>query len=312
MNQERGAVDWRPVAFFYAIAFGGAVLVALLIWTLRQWGGGVGAALGLVLTAVLYMPLPMVAGLITERIFVRRYLLGQEWRALRSSFWRHYGRSALVTVAITAAILALGFAVAWLAGTMAVPGAGHLVTTDAEFRDQVGRVSPGVDLNVLPPLAVLVPVTLVQGVLAGLTINGLFAFGEEYGWRGVLDRLLRPLGRVRACLLTGVLWGLWHAPIIVLGHNYGAQWQWGIPVMVTWTVPFSFLLTWAKDRAGTVLAPAMLHGAFNGVAGLFTLVVVGGSVLIALPVGLLMAMTLTLLAILVWHLPAHGEVTANP
>ena len=92
---------------------------------------------------------------------------------------------------------------------------------------------------------------MLQGLAAGLTVNGLFAFGEEYGWRGVLADELRPLGLARASLLTGVLWGLWHAPIIILGHNYGTQWGCGAsPVMVMWTVPMSFLLTWARERTG--------------------------------------------------------------
>ena len=48
------------------------------------------------------------------------------------------------------------------------------------------------------------------------TVNGLFGFGEEYGWRGWLADELRPLGPVVANLVTGVLWGLWHTPLILL------------------------------------------------------------------------------------------------
>ena len=75
--------------------------------------------------------------------------------------------------------------------------------------------------------------------------------------------------------------------------------------MVTWTVPLSYLLTWSRERTGSVLAPAMLHGACNGVLGVFTLIIVGGNVLISLPVGLLMALTLTLVALAVWRIPSH-------
>ena len=49
----------------------------------------------------------------------------------------------------------------------------------------------------------------------------------------------------------------------------------------------------------------MLHGACNGVLGLFTLIIVGGNVLISLPVGLLMALILTLVALVVWRIPVH-------
>ena len=52
-----------------------------------------------------------------------------------------------------------------------------------------------------------------------------------------------------------------------------------------------------------MLAASILHGAFNGIAGVFSLVIIGGNVLVALPVGLLMALTLTVLAVVVWRLP---------
>ncbi len=305
MSEGRTAVDWRAVGVFYGIALGGAVAVALAIWGLQVALGEAAGPLALAMTALLYMPLPLVAGLVTERVARRPMLLVAEWRALRAGFWRSYGRNALVTVVVMAAILVVALLVAWLAGVAGVPGAGRLVAGQAEFVENLMRLNPAITAAVVPPLGLLVALTLVQGTVAGLTINGLFAFGEEYGWRGVLADELRPLGRARANLLTGVLWGLWHAPIIVLGHNYGPEWGWGILVMVTWTVPFSFVLAWSRELTGSVLAPAMLHGAFNGVAGLFAFLIVDGNRLVGLPVGLLMGLTLAVVTAVVWWLPAR-------
>jgi len=298
------SVAWRRVGLFYGIAFGGAVLVAAGIWALRQALGPAGPVVALAVTALIYMPLPMVAGLIVERVEHQPPLLAREWRVLRTNLWRTYWRNALVAVVLIGIILAVSLPVAWLAGTVRLPGAGHLASRD-ELGQQVVELAGGLPVSNLPPLAVLVVVIAVAGIVAGLTVNGLFALGEEYGWRGVLADELRPLGLWRATLLSGVLWGLWHAPIIMLGHNYGDQWRWGILVMVTWTVPLSYLLTWSRERTGSVLAPAMLHGACNGVLGVFTLIIVGGNVLISLPVGLLMALTLTLVALAVWRIPSH-------
>lgn len=251
------AVAWRRVGLFYGIAFGGAALVAAGIWVLRQALGPAGPVIALAVTALVYMPLPMVAGLIVERVGHQTPLLAREWRVLRESFWRTYGRNALVAVVLVGVTLAVSLLVAGLAGAVHVPGAGHLAFPDALSR-QLVELAGGLPVSDLPPTAVLV--------------------------------------------VTGVLWGVWHAPIIILGHNYGDQWRWGILVMVTWTVPFSYLLTWSRERTGSVLAAAMLHGAFNGVFGVFALIIVGGNVLISLPVGLLMALTLAVVAAVIWRI----------
>ncbi len=296
-----GQVEWPRVGVFYAIAFGGASLVAAALWWVGQRAGAAAGPITQVALALLYMPLPLVAGLIVERRAGRTPLLAAERAALRGRFWRAYGRNAGVAVGVMLLVLALGFVVAWAAGALGVPGAGRLVTTDEGLLQRLRELYPALPAGVpLPGVPVVAGSGIVQGLIAGVTINGVFAFGEEYGWRGVLADELRPLGRVRANLLTGVLWGLWHAPIILLGHNYGAEWAWGIPLMAAWTIPLSFILSWTREATGSVLAPSFLHGAYNGTIGLFVLLVAGGNVLIALPMGLLIVPVLALVAVALW------------
>ena len=299
-------VAWTRVGWFYGIALGGAVLAGSLLWILRQAGAPIAVILGGM--ALLYMPLPLVAGLIVERRAGRRTLAAIEWRRLRTRFWSTAGPSAVSAVAVTLAVLVLCVAVMLVAGGLGLPGAGHFVADDAEFRQRLLQLVPDLPADTeLPPVPVLAVVLLLEGLLAGLTINGLFCLGEEYGWRGVLAQELRPLGTVRANLLTGLLWGLWHSPaIILLGHNYGTEWGWGILLMVAWTTPLSFLLSWVRVRSGSVLAPAFLHGALNGTIGAFVLTIIGGSVFVALPVGLLMSLVLSVVAVLVWRLPLRA------
>ena len=58
---------------------------------------------------------------------------------------------------------------------------------------------------------------------SGEPLMGLVqCLGEEAGWRGyLLPKLLEFMKPWKAVLLTGVIWGLWHAPVIACGFNYG-------------------------------------------------------------------------------------------
>ena len=50
----------------------------------------------------------------------------------------------------------------------------------------------------------------------------LFGFGEEFGWRGYLTPKLEKLMPAPAAIIvSGIIWGLWHAPIIACGHDFG-------------------------------------------------------------------------------------------
>ena len=302
-------VHWGRVAIFYAIALGGAAAIALLLWTLLTALGATTPVWAQLLVGVLYMPMPLIAGLIVERLARRRHLLAAEWSRLRRDFWTSYLGDLAVAVPVMLGVIALGFGVAWLGGALAIPGAGHLAASQDELAARLvalfGQALPAG--TVLPPIPVMVASGLLQGLVAGVTLNAVFAFGEEYGWRGVLADELAPLGNAGAAAVTGVLWGFWHTPIILLGHNYGAQWAIGIPLMIAWCLPLAFVLTWVRRRR-SVLAAAVLHGCYNGLVGMFTLLVVDGSIAIALPMGLLMAAVLTAIALVLWlRWPLPGE-----
>ena len=119
------------------------------------------------------------------------------------------------------------------------------------------------------------------GCIAALTyapwLNMLFAIGEEAGWRGVMYPVLkRRFGTVKGWLLGGVIWGVWHWPIMLLaGYEYGMAY-WGAPV----TGPLLFCLIAASmgilldvlyEESDCIWVPALCHGAINAFAGVPTL-----------------------------------------
>ena len=126
----------------------------------------------------------------------------------------------------------------------------------------------------------LIVTTIISGLFAGATINALFAFGEEYGWRNYLVAALKEKKFVFASIFIGVVWGLWHFPLILLGHNYPQHSVAGVFMMVIFCVLASFVELYFVLKAKSVYPAAIFHGTINAVAGLNVLLIKGGNDLI--------------------------------
>jgi uncharacterized protein len=113
----------------------------------------------------------------------------------------------------------------------------------------------------------------VQGLLVGPFMGLVIAFGEEYGWRGYLQSELVKLGRVRGVALLGVIWGLWHAPVILMGYNYPGYPLLGVLIMTLYTVGLAFVLGYAVLKTGSVLLAAYLHALNNQVVSIFAVMI---------------------------------------
>lgn len=117
------------------------------------------------------------------------------------------------------------------------------------------------------PLDVPLPAFLggmaLQTVLVGALLGLPAYFGEEYGWRGYLLPKLMELGALRAIVLHGVVWGLWHAPIIAMGHNYPGYPVAGILLMTVFCVLMGAFLAWLFYASGSVWVVSLTHGLLN-------------------------------------------------
>ncbi|WP_457638518.1 CPBP family intramembrane glutamic endopeptidase [Oceanithermus sp.] len=131
-----------------------------------------------------------------------------------------------------------------------------------------------------------------QGLLAGATVNLLAALGEELMWRGYLWERTRELGFWPASLQIGVVWGVWHAPLVYfLGYNYPGHRLWGMVFMVIFTVLLTPWMLYLRERGGAIFAPALFHGSLNATAGLSVLVFAGSADLFNRPNDLLVGLT---------------------
>jgi len=144
-------------------------------------------------------------------------------------------------------------------------------------------------LDELPvPLWMLVALAPVNAAFGGVINTAVGAMGEELGWRGWLLPKLLPLGRWPAILAVGVLWGVWHAPIILLGHNYPDAPVAGVFLFVPFCVVWGVLHGWVRLVSDSVWPPALMHGTLNASAGFAVMVMAADtspSSLLAAPVG---------------------------
>jgi membrane protease YdiL (CAAX protease family) len=110
------------------------------------------------------------------------------------------------------------------------------------------------------------PFTFVLVTVALIVLASLEAIGEELGWRGYLLPRLADLGRVRAGLISGLLWATWHVPLIYIAAAYhgGAGPLYMLPFGVT-IVAMSFIANELRISTGSSWPAVVFHGAHNGI-----------------------------------------------
>lgn len=294
-----------------AFAFGISWVTALAIYLT---GGlenspeilpGTPITLALVLVAAVYMFSPAAAHVLT-RVVTREGWGGMYLRPRLGRAWRVWILAWLGSVAC----VLLGTAIFFLLFPGSFdPTLGFLEGQISGLEEQTGETLP------LSAGALLL-VQAVQALFLGPVINSFFAFGEEFGWRAYLQPKLLPLGFRRAMVAMGIIWGVWHWPLIAMGHNYGlgyAGHPWlGMLAMTWFTFVAGTFIGWLALRGGSVWPAALAHATINAVAGLGLLVSVPetNSLIGPTPVGIIGSLGFTVVAIwLLWRAPKLGDVT---
>lgn len=106
-------------------------------------------------------------------------------------------------------------------------------------------------------------ISILQGTLVSFA-----AFGEEDGWRGyMMPKLIKLMGTKKAVVVGGIIWGLWHAPLTCVGHNYGTDYPGfpylGILLMCISCTSLGIALTYITLKTGSVWPAAIMHAVNN-------------------------------------------------
>ena len=246
----------RGVAAYLGIAFGGA-------WV--AWGTAM--ALAPVSPRSPLFQLAILPGAFAPAvgaIVVRRYVTCEGFAdaGLRPNLrrWRPYALGLLWPLA----------GVAVITGLASVLG---LAEPDPTLRRALARIAP---TAAVPDLPGWIWLALPAQLLATAVIATPVLWGEEFGWRGYLqNRLLadRPLA---AAVATGLIWGVWHYPLILAGYQYPDDRLLGLLVFPVGTVLVSIFFGYLQESVGSVWAPSLAHAGTNAVGGSLTLLLFFG------------------------------------
>lgn len=127
----------------------------------------------------------------------------------------------------------------------------------------------------------LLIIQLATSVLIAPILNFVTCLGEELGWRGyLLPNLCEKYSYLKATIISGVIWGIWHAPMVAMGHNYGLEYKFapigGILAMIVFCVVAGALLSYVTLKTKSSIAATFSHGMINGFAAI-------GTIFIAIP-----------------------------
>jgi len=237
--------DRRAVLFFLALTFG-------FTWSLNLFlfmSGGLNISV-----LQLQMLIPAICAMMTITL-----VTGERIRdfGIRLGRIKYYAWAFLIPIAVNGSAYILTHILGLAKLDPSMPGLAPLLA----------------DATV--PMEQVIPIILVQALFLGPLTGLPFTFGEEYGWRAFLLSKLLPLGRRRAIILHGVIWGVWHAPIIAMGHNYPGYPLIGPVLMVVSTIFLGTFLGWIYFASKSIVAPSLAHGAINQSASIFIFFMVG-------------------------------------
>ena len=275
-----------------------SIIVCLFSWAMAavaHWGFGMGAdtPVGLMVFSAVYMFFPMITALVLQAIDKEKFnhtgLVNFKIRGPWLVAWLL--PVAMVFLCILVNGLMPGVELTYNAEQLI--NQYHVPEDQQELvREQMGQF----------PAWLMVVTTVLSGLFAGITINALAAFGEEYGWRNYLVGALRGVKFWKAALFIGIVWGIWHFPLILMGHNYPNEPQWGVLMMVGMCILLGIIELYFVLKTKSMIVAAVFHGTINALTGVVVYFTLGGNDFLNGMPGLsgFIAMTLTIVCLMIY------------
>lgn len=95
-----------------------------------------------------------------------------------------------------------------------------------------------------------------------LVVILMISLGEEFGWRGyLLPKLQEKYNALKASLILGIIWSLWHWPGSLIG--VGTPQNMPFIVFMAWVVTATIVITWVYNNTGNLLMAVVMHSMAN-------------------------------------------------
>jgi uncharacterized protein len=218
-------------------------LLSAIYYALIIKSGHLASANGAYVLALMWSP--AVAAMLTCKLYGRDLgTLGWKWGE---------SRYQVMSYCIPLLYGAIAYTVVWLA---------HL----GGFYNQefVAAAAERFGLGPMRP-AVAIALYLFFAATTGVVRSCASALGEEIGWRGFLvPQLAKNYSFTTTALVTGIVWALWHYPVLIFAdYNAGTPTWYGLTCFTVMIVSSSFIYTWMRLKSGSLWTGVLLHASHN-------------------------------------------------
>jgi membrane protease YdiL (CAAX protease family) len=163
----------------------------------------------------------------------------------------------------TLAWIALGLILPIVVGTLAYGTA--LLTGMVGFDPQPDSFVARFVGDNASPVTVFV-VWLALAITIGTAFGCLQTAGEEIGWRGYMLTRLIDAGVPRPVLVSGLIWALWHLPLIFAGiYAAGPYPALSAVLFVVSVTSIAFVFARMRLETGSIWPPIVAHSAWNAI-----------------------------------------------